>query len=180
MEEKGNIRRAVVASQIGEAMGVRGITRKRFAEMMGRSPSEVTKWLSGKHNFTIDLLSEISEVLGVQITGVVGSASGCAEVVDGYGGHLGTGALNESSAAGIAFGKQCSVGPIVLPAECYQRLERNAMRRGEELGAYVQGVLLKEAARPAVNVWDYCGIWRDVSIEDVKSHRSVHKEVEEL
>ena len=63
-------RQKIAAEQIEEAMKARGLSRKQFADLMHRNPSEVTKWLSGKHNFTIALLQEISNVLGVEITGV--------------------------------------------------------------------------------------------------------------
>ena len=63
-------RQKIAAEQIEEAMKARGLGRKQFADLMHRNPSEVTKWLSGKHNFTIALLQEISNVLGAQITGV--------------------------------------------------------------------------------------------------------------
>lgn len=180
MVDKVGIRRAVVASQIREALARRGMTRKQLADALGRRPSEVTKWLGGNHNFTIDLLSEISEAVGEQITGVV--SDDCGRMVDGFSGKEGSGVLRDS---GVGF---YSVGPIVLPVDCFHSLERRALQRGEELGAYVKGVLVKEASRSVVNVWDFCGIWKEedfgMSVEeqiaDLRSHRSVHKEVEEL
>ena len=63
-------RQAVAAEQIRSALSERGLSRKQFADLMGRNPSDVTKWLSGKHNFTIALLEEISDALGTDITGV--------------------------------------------------------------------------------------------------------------
>lgn len=63
-------RQKIAAEQIEAAMKECGLGKKQFAELMHRNPSEVTKWLSGKHNFTIALLEEISKVLGVRITGV--------------------------------------------------------------------------------------------------------------
>ncbi len=70
MKQIEPIRQAIAAEQIREAMKKRGLSRKRFAELMGRGPSEVTKWLSGRHNFTIALLQEISDVLETDITAV--------------------------------------------------------------------------------------------------------------
>ena len=66
----GISRRMIAARQIEAAMKLRGLSRKQFSELMHRNPSEVTKWLSGNHNFTISLLQEISEVLDVEISGV--------------------------------------------------------------------------------------------------------------
>ena len=74
------IRQTIAARQIGESLKKRGLSRKQFADLMGRNPSEVTKWLSGKHNFTIALLQEISEVLDCCITGV----DDIGTLVDGY------------------------------------------------------------------------------------------------
>lgn len=62
-------RRMRAAIQIAEAMDKRGITKKQLADMMGRRPSEITKWLSGDQNFTIDTLTELSYYLGEKITG---------------------------------------------------------------------------------------------------------------
>lgn len=44
-----------------------GMSKKEFAERMDAQPSAVTKWLSGKHNFTIETLFKIEEVLRIQI-----------------------------------------------------------------------------------------------------------------
>ena len=62
-------RRMRAAVQIDEAMKARNISRKELADMMGRRPSEITKWLSGDHNFTSDTLAELSYYLHAKITG---------------------------------------------------------------------------------------------------------------
>ena len=74
------IRQTIAARQIEEALKKRGLSKKQFADLMGRNPSEVTKWLSGRHNFTIALLQEISDALGSCITGV----DDIGVLVDGY------------------------------------------------------------------------------------------------
>ena len=56
------------AARIADAMQAAGLSKSQFARKMGKSPSEITKWLSGTHNFTIDSLQEISAVFGVEIT----------------------------------------------------------------------------------------------------------------
>jgi len=63
-------RRMRIADQIADAMDAAGIGKKQLAERLGKCPSEITKWLSGTQNFTADVLSEISRVLGTEITGV--------------------------------------------------------------------------------------------------------------
>ena len=64
-------RRMRTAVQIDEAMKARNISRKELADMMGRRPSEITKWLSGDQNFTSDTLAELSYYLHAKITGEV-------------------------------------------------------------------------------------------------------------
>ncbi len=59
--------RMVLAAKIDDALKAKGIGKKQFAEMMGQSPSVITKWLSGGHNFTVDTLTDIQRVLGVRL-----------------------------------------------------------------------------------------------------------------
>ena len=80
MKDRDISRQKIAAEQIEAAMKERGLGKKQFAELMHKNPSEVTKWLSGKHNFTIALLEEISKALGVRITGV----ENVNELVCGY------------------------------------------------------------------------------------------------
>lgn len=58
---------AAIAALIKDRLFHLGINRKEFASRMNIQPSTVTQWLSGKHNFTIDTLFKVEEVLGVQI-----------------------------------------------------------------------------------------------------------------
>ena len=57
------VRRKRTSEEIADALAASGYSKKEFAMKMHRQPSEVTKWLSGSHNFTIELLAEISFVL---------------------------------------------------------------------------------------------------------------------
>ncbi|MBK9336732.1 MAG: helix-turn-helix transcriptional regulator [Lewinellaceae bacterium] len=49
--------RMLLSVKIQDAMTAKGIGKKQLAEMMGQSPSVITKWLSGGHNFTVDTLT---------------------------------------------------------------------------------------------------------------------------
>ena len=49
-----------IADRIDELIKKRGLTKKEFADAIGKRPSEVTKWLSGQHNFTIRTLAMLS------------------------------------------------------------------------------------------------------------------------
>ncbi len=57
----------LIALRIGMAIRARGWTNKQFAEAMNCPASEVSDWLSGTRNFTIDKLSEIEDVLDVEL-----------------------------------------------------------------------------------------------------------------
>lgn len=49
-----------IANEINTLMLKRGLSKKQFADALGKKPSEVTKWLSGQHNFTIRTLAMLS------------------------------------------------------------------------------------------------------------------------
>ena len=53
-----------ISNEIFLLMQERGLTKKQFAEALGKKPSEVTKWLSGQHNFTIRTLAMLSTFFG--------------------------------------------------------------------------------------------------------------------
>lgn len=56
-------RAAILAKTIESKLKERGISRIEFAELLKVPPSSVTKWLNGKHNFTINTLFEIETAL---------------------------------------------------------------------------------------------------------------------
>lgn len=60
-----------ISTRIAELMTARNLTRKQFADAIGKRPCEVTKWLSGEHNFTISTLAMISAFFGQPIISVV-------------------------------------------------------------------------------------------------------------
>nr|WP_299418762.1 helix-turn-helix transcriptional regulator [uncultured Emticicia sp.] len=62
-----NDRRMGLAVKIAEALWSRGLTNQEFAFMMGKKPSEVTRWLSGTHNFTTETLWQMERVLRIQL-----------------------------------------------------------------------------------------------------------------
>lgn len=53
-----------ISNRIYELMTQRGLTKLQFAQALGKKPSEVTKWLSGQHNFTLKTLSMLSAYFG--------------------------------------------------------------------------------------------------------------------
>lgn len=61
-----------LATRIEDCMRNKGWKKSQFAEQIGKNPSEITKWLSGTQNFTIDVLTEIAHTLGVELTSLLG------------------------------------------------------------------------------------------------------------
>lgn len=59
--------RMLIAAKIDMALKRKGLSQKRFAAIMDRTESEISDWLSGDRNFTIDTLTDISEELNVEI-----------------------------------------------------------------------------------------------------------------
>ena len=60
-----------VSDRIYDLMQERGLTKKQFADALGKRPCEVTKWLSGQHNFTLSTLGMLSAFFGKPIVTVV-------------------------------------------------------------------------------------------------------------
>lgn len=61
------LRKMIIASRIDDVLKSKGISKKDFALSLKRTPSEISKWLRGTHNFTIDTLTEIEHSLGVNL-----------------------------------------------------------------------------------------------------------------
>jgi ribosome-binding protein aMBF1 (putative translation factor) len=60
-------RNMILAVRIDEALKSKGWSKKQLADAMHKNPSEVTKWLSGTHNFTLETLYLIESYLGVTL-----------------------------------------------------------------------------------------------------------------
>lgn len=59
-----------ISNRIYELMTERGLSKLEFAQALGKRPSEITKWLSGQHNFTIRTLSLLSAFFGVSLISI--------------------------------------------------------------------------------------------------------------
>jgi transcriptional regulator with XRE-family HTH domain len=59
--------RMTLAAHLDDIITARGWGNSEFAEKVNKNPSEITKWLSGTHNFTIDTLAEIAVALNVSV-----------------------------------------------------------------------------------------------------------------
>ncbi len=60
-------RNMLLAVLIDDALKAKGWNKKQLAEVMHKSPSEVTKWLSGTHNFTLETLYLIESYLDIRL-----------------------------------------------------------------------------------------------------------------
>ncbi len=56
-----------VSNRIFELMTKRGLSKSEFARAIGKRPCEVTKWLSGQHNFTLATLGMLAAFFGEPI-----------------------------------------------------------------------------------------------------------------
>lgn len=66
-EQKRTEQRMLLAAKIADAIEAKDWTRREFAERLNKHASEVTKWLSGTHNFTSDTLLDIQEELAIKL-----------------------------------------------------------------------------------------------------------------
>lgn len=132
MEKEIEIRRRTIARQIESAMTRAGMSRSALAAALGKKPSVITEWLSGRHNFTSDLLAQISFVLGTDITGVEGY-----EIPSHH-------TLEDPSAS------LYSIDNISLKPVEYRSLEMQSKAIGVSLRSYAELILAREARKHPV------------------------------
>ena len=56
-----------ISNRLDFLMKKKGLSKKQFADAIGKRPSEITRWLSGEHNFTISTLAMLSSFFGQPI-----------------------------------------------------------------------------------------------------------------
>lgn len=56
-----------LSDRIHEILEAKGISQRELAEMLGKKESQVSKWMTGTHNFTIKTLALLEVKLGVSI-----------------------------------------------------------------------------------------------------------------
>lgn len=64
-----------IADRIDAVLKHKGMSQKDLALKMGKRESEISKWLTGRHNFTTNTLADISLALNEQIISVPTSFS---------------------------------------------------------------------------------------------------------
>jgi transcriptional regulator with XRE-family HTH domain len=53
--------------RINQILKDKQIGKKELAELLGKEPSEVSKWLNGQHNFTLKTIAKLSAVFNEPI-----------------------------------------------------------------------------------------------------------------
>lgn len=53
-----------IVVRVHQILKEQGITQKMLADKLGKTPSEISKWLNGDHNFTLRSLTKLEAELG--------------------------------------------------------------------------------------------------------------------
>ena len=56
-----------IANRIYQILETKGMSQKDLAQKVGKTETEVSRWLSGMHNLTIGTIAKISIALGEEI-----------------------------------------------------------------------------------------------------------------
>lgn len=59
-----------IANRIYEILEARGMSQKDLAKQLGKTETEVSRWLSGTHNLTLATICKISTALGADVVKV--------------------------------------------------------------------------------------------------------------
>ncbi len=91
-----------IAGRINEILRRKGWSQADFAKAAGKKESEISKWMSGTHNFTIRTISFIETVLGEDVITV----KRYRRLVDGYGMSAAERAMLLNDEASVKYPKQ--------------------------------------------------------------------------
>ena len=64
-----------IAARIDDLLQQKGWTGADLARAFDKSPSEISRWLSGTHNFTLETIARLESVLGEPVLRVESSAA---------------------------------------------------------------------------------------------------------
>ena len=56
-----------ISNRLDFLMQKKGLSKTQLADAIGKRPNEITRWLSGEHNFTISTLAMLSTFFGEPI-----------------------------------------------------------------------------------------------------------------
>ena len=65
-----------LANRIYDILEEKGMSQKDLAKLLGKTETEVSRWLSGTHNLTIATIAKISVALGEDVIHVANEAVG--------------------------------------------------------------------------------------------------------
>ena len=59
-----------IAERISEVLKSKNLTQKDFAQKLHKRESEISKWMTGRHNFTIQTIAKIERALGCKLINI--------------------------------------------------------------------------------------------------------------
>jgi len=59
-----------ISDKLAAILEERGMSQRDFAKAVGKTDTEVSRWLGGTHNFTLKTIAKISSVLGCDLISV--------------------------------------------------------------------------------------------------------------
>ena len=59
-----------IAERISEVLKAKDLTQKDFAQKLHKRESEISKWLTGRHNFTMQTIAKIETALGCKLINI--------------------------------------------------------------------------------------------------------------
>jgi transcriptional regulator with XRE-family HTH domain len=62
-----------IANRISEILASKDISQREFAKKLNKSESEISKWLTGFHNFEVKTIYKIESVLGEEVIMIIDS-----------------------------------------------------------------------------------------------------------
>jgi transcriptional regulator with XRE-family HTH domain len=62
-----------IANRISEILVSKDISQREFAKKLNKSESEISKWLTGFHNFEVKTTYKIESVLGEEVIMIIDS-----------------------------------------------------------------------------------------------------------
>ena len=59
-----------IAERISEILKMKNLTQKAFANQLHKRESEISKWMTGRHNFTMQTIAKIEIALGCKLISI--------------------------------------------------------------------------------------------------------------
>lgn len=59
-----------IAERISEILKKKNLTQKDFANQLHKRESEISKWMTGRHNFTMQTIAKIEIALGCKLISI--------------------------------------------------------------------------------------------------------------